>query len=282
MLTLEKSLLGLLLALSLSLPSMSLVAQSPAGSSATNDDPSAEKVVKLSAFEVVGGSAGYGAQYSSSSSRLNLRYIDVPQSIGVVTGEFLNDAFVFDSREFTKYVPNVQQRANTHQPEIMYVRGLQISNTYVDGYIAPLAVNRDRGLYDRVEYVKGPASAAMGRGEAGGLVNFVSKSPLSTDRNIGDITIGSDSFYRAEFDHNARITSNGKMAYRIPLFYEQGDGPRGGERAARPPQVQRARVPVADRLLAGRLLVDGVERERDFDELLGRLDRVGHRQVPGR
>jgi catecholate siderophore receptor len=157
-----------------------LLAQAPASSSAPADDPSAEKVVKLSAFEVQGGSAGYGAQYSSSSSRLNLRYIDVPQSIGVVTAEFLNDAFVFDSREFTKYVPNVQPRTNTHQPEIMYVRGIQISNTYVDGYIAPLAVNRDRGLYDRVEYVKGPASASMGRGEAGGLVNFVSKSPLST------------------------------------------------------------------------------------------------------
>lgn len=212
-----------------SLLSGALLAQAPSSSSAPGDDPSAEKIVKLSAFEVVGGAAGYGAQYSSSSSRLNLRYIDVPQSIGVVTAEFLNDAFVFDSREFTKYVPNVQPRANTHQPEIMYVRGLQISNTYVDGYIAPLAVNRDRGLYDRIEYVKGPASAAMGRGEAGGLVNFVSKSPLSTDRNIGDITLGSDSFYRAEFDHNARITSNGKMAYRIPLFYEQGDGPRGGE-----------------------------------------------------
>lgn len=220
---------GLPAALCSSLLSGALLAQAPSSSGAPTDDSSAEKVVRLSAFEVQGGSSGYGAQYSSSSSRLNLRYIDVPQSVGVVTAEFLNDAFVFDSREFTKYVPNVQPRANTHQPEIMYIRGLQISNTYVDGYIAPLAVNRDRGLYDRIEYVKGPASAAMGRGEAGGLVNFVSKSPLSTNRNIGDITIGSDSFYRAEFDHNARITSNGKMAYRIPLFYEQGDGPRGGE-----------------------------------------------------
>jgi outer membrane receptor protein involved in Fe transport len=229
MLTYSKTPQSVFQAVGLLLLPVALLAQAPASAPDPDANPSAEKIIKLSAFEVQGASAGYGAQYSSSSSRLNLRYIDVPQSVGVVTAEFLNDAFVFDSREFTKYVPNVQPRSNTHQPEIMYIRGLQISNTYVDGYIAPLAVQRDRGLYDRIEYVKGPASAAMGRGEAGGLVNFISKSPLNTNRNIGDITLGSDSFYRAEFDHNSRITPNGSMAYRIPLFYEQGDGPRGGE-----------------------------------------------------
>lgn len=202
----------------------SLFAQPATPASTPPDSP-----IKLSPFEVQStGSVGYGAEYSSSSSRLNLRYIDVPQSIGVVTSEFLNDAFIFDSREFTKFVPNVQPRANTHQPETFYVRGLQISNTYVDGYIAPLAVNRDRALYDRIEYVKGPASAAMGRGEAGGLVNFISKVPLNTDRNTYDVTIGTDSFYRGEFDHSARLSRDGRMAYRVPVFYEESDSPRGG------------------------------------------------------
>ena len=149
--------------------------------------------------------------------------------MGVITAEFLNDTFIFDSREFTKYVPNVNPRSNTHQPETFYIRGLQISRTYVDGYISPLTVNRDRALYDRIEYVKGPASAAMGRGEAGGLVNFISKVPLSTDRDLYDVTIGTDSFYRAEYDHSRRLRSDGKMGYRIPLFYEESDGVRGGD-----------------------------------------------------
>ena len=219
---------GLAQALGLLLLPAALLAQSTPAPTAAGSQ-GVDNPIKLSAFEVQSTSTGYGAQYSSSSSRLNLRYIDVPQSVGVITSEFLNDAFIFDSREFTKFVPNVQPRANTHQPEIFYVRGLQISNTYVDGYISPLAVNRDRALFDRVEYVKGPASAAMGRGEAGGLVNFISKTPLSTNRNTYDITVGSDSFYRGEFDHSARLTSDGKMAYRVPLFYEEGDNPRGGE-----------------------------------------------------
>lgn len=189
-----------------------------------------DQTITLSAFQVTDSeSVGYGAQYSSSSSRLNLRYVDVPQSVNVVTSEFLNDAFIFDSREFTKYVPNVQPRANTHQPEIFYVRGMQITRTYVDGYISPLTVNRDRALYDRVEYVKGPASAAMGRGEAGGLVNFISKTPLNTNRDTFDVTIGTDNFLRSEYDRSQRIGRDGTMGYRIPLFYEESDGVRGGK-----------------------------------------------------
>jgi outer membrane receptor for ferric coprogen and ferric-rhodotorulic acid len=211
----------------LSLVPLALPAQTAPASGAGQMD---DTPVRLSAFEVqASASTGYGAEYSSSSSRLNLRYIDVPQSVGVITSEFLTDAFIFDSREFTKFVPNVQPRANTHQPETFYIRGLQISNTYVDGYIAPLTVNRDRALYDRIEYVKGPASAAMGRGEAGGLVNFISKTPLNANRNAYEITFGTDKFYRAEFDHSARIGSDGKKAYRVPLFFEDGDGTRGGD-----------------------------------------------------
>ncbi len=43
------------------------------------------------------------------------------------------------------------------------------------------------------------------------------------------------------------------------------------KRPPRPPQMQRARVPVPDRLLPRRGFVDRVERQRDFDELLARI-----------
>ena len=43
---------------------------------------------------------------------------------------------------------------------------------------------------------------------------------------------------------------------------------KGRQRPPRPPQVQRARVAVADGLLACASLVDGFEREGDLDEFL--------------
>ena len=46
------------------------------------------------------------------------------------------------------------------------------------------------------------------------------------------------------------------------------DGPRGRQGTARPPEVEGAGVAVADRLLPGRLGVDGVEGQRHRDQLL--------------
>jgi hypothetical protein len=59
------------------------------------------------------------------------------------------------------------------------------------------------------------------------------------------------------FGHGGRVVDELREDHR----------PAGGERPARPPQVQRARVAVADRLLACARLVDGIERQPDLDEL---------------
>ena len=195
----------------------------------TNDEDN-EDVLTLKAFEVQStATVGYGAQYSSSSSRLNLRYVDVPQSVSVVTSEFLQDAHLFDSRDFTKFVNSVYPRSNSHQSEVFYIRGMQVGNSYVDGFLTPLSINRDAALYDRIEYVKGPASAAMGRGEAGGLVNFVTKKPIGRPLDTMTATIGTDNFYRVEYDHNRTIGNDGTKAYRVPVYFEDGDGTRTGE-----------------------------------------------------
>ena len=58
------------------------------------------------------------------------------------------------------------------------------------------------------------------------------------------------------------------MARRIVHHLREDHGPRRRERPPRPPQMQRARMPVTDGLLARRCLVDRVQRQGDLDELL--------------
>src|SRR5688500_10450069 len=85
----------LCVALSLFLLSSRLAAQTVAPSESESDEP-----ITLDPFTVTtSAAAGYGAQLSSSSSRLDLRYVDVPQTVSVVTAEFLKDAFIFDRSE---------------------------------------------------------------------------------------------------------------------------------------------------------------------------------------
>src|SRR5207248_2297165 len=151
---------------------LALLAPLAAGAESTT--LAGDAAVVLSPFLVTGtGTSGYGAAGASSSSRLNVAYIDIPQSVTVITNELLADIHTTESHDFVMYVNNVYPRANEHQPELFFFHGLQVTRSWVDGFLSALPVNRDSALYDRIDYVKGPASAAMGRGDAGGMVNYV-------------------------------------------------------------------------------------------------------------
>ena len=190
--------------------------------------PSApDELVTLSPFSVTAlHSVGYGVQDASSSSRLNLPYIDTPQSISVMTPEFLSDANIFTSREVLKWVNNVIPRTNGSANETFEVRGLIITDTYRDGMLTSANITRDAALYDRIEYVKGPASASIGRGQAGGMVNYVTKKPEKINRSSAKTIVGTDRFSRFELDLNRIVTPN--LTVRLPIYYEDGDGTYGG------------------------------------------------------
>ena len=62
---------------------------------------------------------------------------------------------------------------------------------------------------------------------------------------------------------------------RIIHHLRKDHRPRRRQRPPRPPQMQRARMPMPNRLLPRRRLVDGVQRQGDLDELLAEHLRHG-------
>lgn len=204
-----------------------LRAQTAAATPASPADDST--VQRLDPFDVhASRNVGYGAQNSTSSSRLNLQYIDVPQTVSVVTAEFLKDSNLTDSRWFTEFEPDIITRTNAHQLETFYIRGLQTSLSFVDGFQVSKAQDRDAAIYDRIEYVKGPASAAIGRGEAAGLINYIEKQPLLHNVTNLDLTVGDYNFYRGVVDTNFTLGKAGDKAARVVAYYHTSDDPRGG------------------------------------------------------
>ena len=71
----------------------------------------------------------------------------------------------------------------------------------------------------------------------------------------------------------ALLSLLGRKPIRVAarVVHQRGEEHRTacGERAARPPEMQRARVAMADRLLAGRCCIDRLQREGNFDEFAG-------------
>lgn len=81
---------------------------------------------------------------------------------------------------------------------------------------------RDVAGIERIEVLKGPAAAVLGRGEPGGSINLVTKQPQLGD-TFGSASVQSRSFNtgRAEADANLALTE--KLSARVIGYAEAGD-----------------------------------------------------------
>ncbi len=191
---------------------------STSGNGTQNDQP-----VQLNRLDVTATKdVGYGAATTASTSRVVQNYIDVPQTVNVVTAQFIQDYAVQDVRELLEYTPNITFGL-TDNPNSMRIRGSIVSTTYTDGVaIGIQSTSMPLDFFDRVEIVKGPSSAAFGLGEPGGLINYVSKTPQRTDTTDFYVGVGLYDNYRSGLDMQRVDTHSDKLSYRIVAFGDEG------------------------------------------------------------
>jgi iron complex outermembrane recepter protein len=104
-----------------------------------------------------------------------------------------------------------------------YLRGFPLEfesfrNGFRDfGFISP----RDVANVERVEFLKGPASVLYGGGFGfNGLVNTVTKKPVTEPFYDFNFTIGNNDFYRPTLDFGGALTEDKSLAYRLNVAYE--------------------------------------------------------------
>ncbi|MDD2763359.1 MAG: TonB-dependent receptor plug domain-containing protein [Opitutaceae bacterium] len=241
--------LGWLAALIILMGSANLSAQTspesnPSDTAATKS--SKEAPIELAPFEVSASSnVGYGAKTTSSSGRFVQAYIDVPQSMGVITSEFMDDFGLKDSRAALQLAqPGVFIGPESIQGRV-YVRGVMTNQLYVDGVAASGGIYGSNIMpaqfYDRIEVVKGPSSAAFGLGQPGGMVNYISKTPQGTNttRIATDLAVdgGSHTGYGFSVDSQGTVGNSGKLLYRFVAMHNDNKiasygGVRNGETGA--------------------------------------------------
>lgn len=189
----------------------------PRARSATDGATSTDEALQLAPFTVTDGQGGgYRVSTASAATRTNTALIDIPQTVNVVTKEFLSDIAAITQEDAMGYVGNVFTRNARQGPGQFIVRGFETNRAlYLDGF-ATTGYKRDMAGYERVEVVKGPPSAVQGRGGDSGLLNFIAKKP-DLDRVSGEVTaqVGSNDLKRAVVDGNLPLPQLGKMAVRL-------------------------------------------------------------------
>lgn len=152
---------------------------------------------------------------------------DTPRIISVLPSDLLEEQNVTSIKDALRNIPGISLQAGEGNPpggDQLKIRGFNARDDLnVNGTRDLGNYFRDPFYIDQLEVVKGPNSAFSGRGSAGGTINFVTKKPSLEAFNRAEVSVGTDSYFRATADLNRPIDDD--SAVRINLMRHQSDRP---------------------------------------------------------
>lgn len=179
--------------------------------------------LQLQTVEVTGRSSKkYTSDYSFSATKTAIAIKDIPQSVGTVTKELINDRQAFQLADAVKissgvipssYYNQYAIRGISQNEEGQIINGLRTRQYY---FLQPLTSN-----IERIEVIKGPASATFSSVDPGGSINMVTKKPLAVNRKEISLTAGSFNTVRGALDFTGPLNKEKTLLYRVNGAFQQ-------------------------------------------------------------
>jgi iron complex outermembrane recepter protein len=183
------------------------------------DEPDEEIVV-------TGEREGYRVPNATTATKTDIPIRDIPQSIQVVPRQVLEDQQVIQIGDALRNVSGISSSQPALNPsgDAAIIRGFSSFNYFYTDGIRNLgsgnAVQQETTNLERVEVLKGPASVLYGQGEAGGLINLVTKLPTAQPFFEVQGTIGNFDFYRPSIDISGPLNADNTIGYRLNAQYQ--------------------------------------------------------------
>ena len=169
---------------------------------------------------------GYRAPNSSVGTRTDTPLRDLPASVQVIPQQVLEDQRIERLQDALQNVSGVTQSFNYNGTPAggFIIRGFNQAGNFRNGL-------RDNGFFsfpdfaniERVEVLKGPASVLFGQVEPGGIVNLVTKQPLSEPYYSVGFAAGNYNFYRPTFDISGPLNAERTVLYRLNVAYQNSE-----------------------------------------------------------
>jgi catecholate siderophore receptor len=120
----------------------------------------------------------------------------------------------------------------------MMLRGFYtFGDMYLDGIRDTAQYNRETFNLEQVDVLRGSAAMLFGRGQAGGVINQVSKTPLLTDRHKLTGSLGSDEYSEVTSDFNKRLGDT--TAIRVNAMKRDEGSWRANPTTGAEPEIHR-------------------------------------------
>ncbi|WP_025764642.1 TonB-dependent receptor [Dyadobacter tibetensis] len=170
---------------------------------------------------------GYQVERSSGSTRTNTPLLATPQSVQIMSEQVLKDRQAFTLNDIAGSFTGMKANNGNGNYQI---RGF---TAYSPNDASFLLYNGIRGnlflwsqqplLYniESVELLRGPSGALFSEGSPGGVVNFITKKPLTQSRASVAASGGSWGFGRVALDFTGPISANKKWLYRAIAGYDR-------------------------------------------------------------
>jgi len=168
------------------------------------------------------GTVGVYSDSTSTATKTNTRLIDIPQSVTVLTKDYLRDQSFQTLTDVTRYVPGVAIHQGEGNRDELVIRGVDSSaNFYVNGFRDDVQYFRDLYNTQSIEVLKGPSALTFGRGAGGGLVNRTLKE--ADGQRIYEATAQAGWYNDGRVTLDAGQAVNENVAVRFNAFYENSD-----------------------------------------------------------
>lgn len=185
--------------------------------------------LSLPAIEVSGqrATAPFRAPESTSATRTETDVMEIPFAVSSVDAKLAQTVAATRGEDLYDWVAGVARQNNFGGLWDNYaVRGFAgDGNTSGTDYLVNgfswnrgISVPRDTANLERMEVLKGPASALYGRGDPGGLISYTTKQPQFARSNTVGVSAGSYGALRQTLDSTGPVTKS--LAYRFVAMNE--------------------------------------------------------------
>lgn len=172
-------------------------------------------------------SPGFRTKETSAATRSDADLMNIPFAVSSVSSELMQTIAAGRGEDLYDWVAGVARQNNFGGLWDNYaVRGFAgDGNTSGTDFLLNgfswnrgMSVPRDTASLERMEVLKGPASALYGRGDPGGIISYTSKQPQFKSANTISVSAGSYGATREALDSTGPLSDS--LAYRLNLMNE--------------------------------------------------------------
>lgn len=171
---------------------------------------------------------------------------DIPQAVTTLNQTLMEQQHVGSLREALRNVSGISFNAaeGGRSGDNMNLRGFYtFGDMYLDGIRDTAQYNRETFNLEQVDVLRGAGAMLFGRGQAGGVINQVSKLPLSFDQNKLSASVGTDGYRELTADINKPL--NDSASLRINALQRDEGSWRSNPSTGTAPEVHRKGIAVS-------------------------------------